>query len=190
MPVALEKLVKSGISAPIVSTSQPFVWSALLREEQMNALGLNLFGRVSMRTRVFVAALALMAMSQSAFGQLAVGSMPTGCWKMTITADAAAKAAGRLDFYEYVYFEGMTFDGQEIARLGFDPGPITGGVNALGQTTFSVTLKSNTQGTVVSTGIYLTTSMSGTLTWTRPDGRVYTYNFTGVPYTQDPNIES
>ena len=156
----------------------------------MKALVFNKFGRTSHWARLFIATVALIAMSQSAFGQLALPTAPTGCWKLVVTADAAAKAAGRDDFIEYVYFQGNTFDGQEIARLGFDPGPITAGVNGLGQTTFSVTLVSGSQGTVVANGLYLVTSMSGTLKWTRPDGRVYTYNFTGAPYTPDPNVES
>jgi hypothetical protein len=130
-------------------------------------------------------------MAPSAFGQLSVlPTPPTGCWKLIITPDAAGKAAGRDAFEEYIYFEGLTFDGQEMARLGFDPGPITPGVNGLGQTTFSVTIKSNSSGTILSSGTYLVTSMNGTLKWTKPDGKVYNYTFTGAPYTQDPNIES
>jgi hypothetical protein len=164
---------------------------------KMNALRNNRIGRTVRWALLGLAATALVISAPAAFGDVlttpvvtVLPTMPTGCWKLTITADAAAKAAGRDDFFEYVYFQGTTFDGQEIARLGFDPGPITGGVNAAGQTTFSVTLKSNSQGTVVASGLYLVTTMSGTLTWTRPDGKVYTYNFTGLPYTPDPNVES
>ena len=99
-----------------------------------------------------------------------------------VTPDATSKVGGRLEFEEYIYFEGLTFTGQEIARLGFSPSPITPGTNALGQTTFAVTLGSGTQGNITATGVYLTTSMSGTFTWVR-DGKTYTYNFTGAPYT-------
>ena len=157
----------------------------------MKALGFNQIGRTPFWAKLVVAVVVLVAAAPIVFGETTtLPTAPTGCWKLIITADAAAKAAGRDDFIEYVYFEGMTFDGQEIARLGFDPGPITAGVNALGQTTFSVTLRSGSQGTVVSSGLYLITSMSGTMTWTRPDGKVYKYNFTGAPYTPDPNLES
>ena len=159
----------------------------------MNAMGF--IGRTAGWTRMAFAALALVIMAPAAFAQSGGGttvlpSMPTGCWKMVIVPDAAAKAAGRDAFEEYIFFEGMTFSGQEMARLGFDPGPITGGVNALGQTTYTVTIKSNSHGTAVSSGIYLGTSMTGTLTWTKPDGKVYVYNYTAAPYTPDPSIES
>ena len=157
----------------------------------MNALGFNRVGRRGNWVPAAVAALVLVSMAPSAFGQLSVlPTMPTGCWKMIITPDAAAKAAGRDAYEEYIWFEGTTFDGQEMARLGFDPGPITPGINALGQTTFSVTLKSNSSGTIVSSGIYLVTTMSGNIKWTKPDGKVYNYTFTAAPYTPDPNIES
>jgi hypothetical protein len=114
---------------------------------------------------------------------------PTGCWKLTVTPDATSKVGGRLEFDEYIYFEGLTFTGQEIARLGFSPSPITPGTNALGQTTFTVTLSSGTQGNITASGVYLTTSMSGTFSWVR-DGKTYVYNFTGAPFTPAVNPES
>jgi hypothetical protein len=118
-----------------------------------------------------------------------VPSMPTGCWKLVVAPDTSSKVGGRLEFEELVYFEGYTFTGQEIARLGFTPGTITGGTNAAGQTTFSVTLTSGTQGTITASGIYLTTSMSGTFSWVR-DGKTYLYNFTGAPFTPAVDPES
>ena len=133
------------------------------------------------------AALVLAAPAGSAFGQVAP---PTGCWKLNVTPDATSKVGGRLQFEEYVYFEGLTFTGQEIARLGFTPSPITPGTNAAGQTTFVVTLSSGTQGTVTANGVYLTTTMNGTITWARPDGKTYTYSFTGAPFTPAVDPES
>jgi hypothetical protein len=166
----------------------------------MKALRISNLGRTTKWARVALVGAALVAAASPALGDLlgsgtttltaAVPSAPTGCWKFTIVADAAAKLAGRDNFFEYVYFEGTTFDGQEMARLGFDPGPVTGGINALGQTTFSVTIKSASSGTVVASGLYLTTTMTGTLVWTKPDGKVYNYTFTAAPYTPDPNVES
>ena len=161
----------------------------------MGSLGIKI-RRTTGWARMALAAVALALIVPAVSGQVApttttlLPTMPTGCWKMLLTPDAAAKAAGRDAFEEYIYFEGNTFTGQEMARLGFEPGNITGGVNALGQTTYSVTIKSNFHGTAVSSGIYLVTSMTGTLTWTRPDGKVYVYNYTSAPHTPDPNIES
>src|SRR5258708_2933799 len=100
----------------------------------MKALGLNKIGQTSHWVRLFVAVVALITMSQPAPGQLALPTARTGCGKPLITADAPAKAAGRAAFMESVSSRGMLFDGQETARLGFAPGPITAGVNAAGQT--------------------------------------------------------
>jgi hypothetical protein len=118
-----------------------------------------------------------------------VSSMPTGCWKVRVTPDSPSTVDGRLEFQEFIYFEGTTFTGQEISRLGFAPGDLTCGTNALGQTTFTVTLSSGTQGTVSVSGVHLTTTMSGTFGWTR-DGNTYTYSFTGTPYTPAVDPES
>ena len=155
----------------------------------MRGLRFSTSGRTPVWARLALGAFALVlaAPAGSAFGQLA--TPPTGCWKLTVKPDATSTIGGRLTFEEYVDFQGMTFTGQEIARLGFAPGDITPGINAAGETTFTVTLKSGTQGTVTAAGVYLTTSMSGTITWVR-DGKTYTYTFTGAPFTPAVDPES
>jgi hypothetical protein len=111
-----------------------------------------------------------------------------GAWKVNMVADAAAKAAGRADFVEYVTIDGLGFTGMEMCRLGFNPdkSPVTG-TNALGETTFSVTMLSASHGTWKATGNFniAYTTMTGTLTWTK-DGVAYKYTFTGARYTPAP----
>src|SRR3954467_14579826 len=102
----------------------------------MRGLRFNVLGRASLA--VLAVAAAILA-APEAMAQV-TPTPPTGCWKLTVTPDATSKVSGRLEFDEYIYFEGLTFTGQEIARLGFAPSPITPGTNALGQTTFTVTL--------------------------------------------------
>ena len=150
----------------------------------------NRYGRTPLWGRVALAAAALVlaAPAGTALGQT-TPPPPTGCWKLLVKPDSTSAIGGRLEFEELIDFEGMTFTGQEIARLGFSPSPITPGTNAAGQSTFTVTLKSGTQGTVTATGVYLTTSLSGTFTWVR-DGKTYTYSFTGAPFTPAVNPES
>jgi hypothetical protein len=140
----------------------------------MRGLRLQTFGRTPLWGRVALAAAALVlaAPSGTALGQV-TPTPPSGCWKLLVKPDSTSAIGGRLEFEELIDFQGLTFTGQEIARLGFAPGDITPGTNALGQTTFSVTLKSGTQGTVTASGVYLTTSMSGTFSWVR-DGKTYT----------------
>ena len=107
-----------------------------------------------------------------------------GTWQMAIKADTATKNLGRDDFYEYVTIDGMGYTGSEMARLGFPPNTPTLGINALGETTFTVTSTSGAHGTIVSSGRFnlLYTAFSGTLTWTK-DGQTYKYTYTGARYT-------
>jgi hypothetical protein len=117
-------------------------------------------------------------------------SIPTGCWQLTVTPDDAAIADGRLPFEEYVMIETTAITAQEMSRLGFSPSAGSAGKNAAGQTTFSVTLKSGTQGTATWTGTFLTSTMvTGTLQWVK-DGMTYNYTYTGIPYTPPANVES
>ena len=65
-------------------------------------------------TVVFVAALLFAAPAARATTALP----PT--WKVNVTADAAAKAAGRHDFVEYIVIEASSFTGEQICRLGME----------------------------------------------------------------------
>ena len=58
--------------------------------------------------------------------------------------------------------------------IGFDPTTYS-----TASTTFSVTLQSDKHGAQAWTGQIGAGSLSGQLVWTRPDGKVSRYNFTG-----------
>jgi hypothetical protein len=105
-----------------------------------------------------------------------------GTWKLTVKADAAAIAAGRNDFTEYVLIEEDGITAHEMCRLGFGTivPTVTAGPN--GSFNFTVTLTSRNQGTTKWTGNMTTTTMTGTLVWTK-DGKIYNYTFTAVPFT-------
>ena len=110
-------------------------------------------------------------------------------WKCQVTPDAAAKLAGRDAYEEYVFIEDDQVTAFELARLGFPPINPTIGVDSTGAITYTVSLKCNLQGTVVISGKLTSTTMSGTLKWTK-DGKTYNYTFTGVPYTPAEDVES
>ena len=110
-------------------------------------------------------------------------------WKCQVTPDAAAKLAGRDAYEEYVFIEDDQATAFELARLGFPPILPTLGTDATGAITYTVNLSSRAHGTVVISGKLTSTTMSGTLKWTK-DGKVYNYTFTGVPYTPADDVES
>jgi hypothetical protein len=126
-------------------------------------------------------AAALFVGAGEAKAQTALGLPPA--WQVSVKGDAAAVAAGRLDFAEFIYIDSTSFSGQEIARLGFVTSTLTcAPTGVAGQSTVDCTMTSATWGTVKFSSTVDSTSMTGTMTWTR-GATVYTYSFTGVPYT-------
>ncbi len=118
---------------------------------------------------------------------MAAGLIPAGlhgAWRLTIVPDTAAVRAGKVQIEDYLYIDGTSITSQEITRLGMET---TGGsaTDASGTVSFTHNLNSRHHGSVVSTGTCALGRMSGTLKWTI-SGTVYTYNFTGVPYTPEP----
>jgi hypothetical protein len=136
---------------------------------------------------VTVFAAALFAGAGQAKAQVAPTPLPPA-WSVSVTGDATAKAAGRQDFAEFIWCDSTSFTGQEIARLGFSTTSLTALPTGTGATTVDCTMTSATWGTVKFTATVDSTSLKGTLTWTRGT-TVYAYTFTGVPYTP-VNVES
>ena len=106
--------------------------------------------------------------------------MPAGTWRLRVSPDAPGTSDGRLEYEEYIHFEGATVTGQFLTRLGFAPGTIECETDSLGQTAFTITVTSATQGTITANGTFQATSMSGTFNWVR-DGKTVVYTFTGTP---------
>ena len=129
-------------------------------------------------------------LSPSAGGTAAAAApvIPTGCWRLVVTPDAAAILQGRSEFEEYVTFESTGITAQEMSRLGFSPSGGTASTNAAGQTTFTVVLTSNSHGTATWSGTFGTNTVSGTLKWVK-DGKTYNYTYTGGPHTPE-DVES
>ena len=133
--------------------------------------------------RLAVAVFVLLGAAPVASAQLYVSGPVDGNWKMRITPDAAAKAAGREAFNEYITIDGAGFTGMETSRLGFDPAPTTVSILPLG-INFTVVMKSANHGECTSVGAFnlLNTAFSGTLTWV-VDGVTYKYTYTGERHT-------
>src|SRR3954453_8387316 len=143
--------------------------------------------RLPLFASVVVFGAALLGMAPTAKGQ-AVSLPPT--WKVTVTPSASAAADGRREFLEFVYVDSATFTGDQMMRLGAVQTALAVTPTATpGVYNVTCTLSSNTQGTATLSGTISNTTMSGTLTWTI-GAKVYTYSYSGVPFTADPNPES
>jgi hypothetical protein len=138
-------------------------------------------------TGLFLFGAALLGVTSSAKAQVAPSLPPT--WKVNVTGDAAAKAAGRKDFVEFVYIESTSFSGDQICKLGMQQTALslTAGTTT-GTYNVSCTMHSNTQGDVTFAGTVSSTQMSGTISWVI-GGTTYTYTYNGVPYTPDPSVQ-
>src|SRR2546421_5463870 len=126
-------------------------------------------------------AAALFVGAGQAKAQVAPAPLPPA-WQVSVKADAAGTAVGRQDFAEFIWCDSTSFTGQEIARLGFSTTSLTALPTGTGTTNVDCTMTSATWGTVKFTATVDSTSLKGTLTWTRGT-TVYAYTFTGVPYT-------
>lgn len=105
-----------------------------------------------------------------------------GTWKLDVKPDAAAKAAGRDAFEEYVLLEYDGITAHEMSRLGFGTIVPTTSAGPNGSINFTVNITSRNHGSAKWTGNMTTSTVSGTVEWTK-DGKLYKYTFTGVPYT-------
>ena len=137
-----------------------------------------------------VLAAVLLGTSAPAFGQITTTLAVEPHWKLQVKPDAAAIVAGRLPYEDYIMVEDVSVTSFELNRLGFGSFTPSISLGAGGAIIFSVSLKSNLQGTVDISGTMVAGTMSGSAKWTKPDGKVYNYTFTGVPYTPAVDPES
>ena len=128
---------------------------------------------------LFAAVIVLVA---GAPAQAQTTTITYGTWKLEVKGDAAAVAAGRNNFDEYVLIEYDGITAHEMSRLGFGPIIPTTSAGAGGAINFTVNLKSRNNGETTWVGTMTTTTMTGTLAWTK-GGVTYHYTFTGSPYT-------
>ena len=110
-------------------------------------------------------------------------AMFEGFWQIEADPDATAERGGRLNFEEYFIMESGVVTAQELSRLGFTPATATFGTDIDGSPTFTATLTSGSQGTVVVEGKLMGGRLTGSITWTRPDGNTYKYAYAGATFS-------
>ena len=122
------------------------------------------------------------AMADTPIVAPAEASVYEGVWVIAADPDATAERGGRLDFEEYFNFESGVLTAQELSKMGFEPTAATFSTAADGSTSWTVTLTSNSQGTITITGAKAGTKMTGTIVWDR-NGETYKYAYSGTPTT-------
>ncbi|MGF1634042.1 MAG: hypothetical protein ACFCVE_09365 [Phycisphaerae bacterium] len=107
-----------------------------------------------------------------------------GTWRISADPDAASSQAGQKPFKESLLFVGGRLSGEALSMYGFTPAEYTLGGEA-GDVTFAATMRSEHRGRIVFVGRANPARLVGKLEWTKPDGQVHTYDFTGQPFTPD-----
>jgi hypothetical protein len=105
----------------------------------------------------------------------ASASSLSGAWSLDVEPTHNTDPTARKFGEDVLFLEGA-FSAAASAMYGFAPANYT-----LNNNTFTVTLTSDNHGTQVWTGSTGSTRLTGTLVWTKPDGRVLHYTFSGRP---------
>jgi hypothetical protein len=107
-------------------------------------------------------------------------------WQVHCTPGTSTVALGGDTFDDGFLFENGNFTAQAYMIMGFTPAAYT--VDTTGK--FTATLTSLDRGTVVWRGRATGNSIYGSVTWTKPDGSVFKYHYTGTPIVQSTDTGS
>lgn len=101
-----------------------------------------------------------------------------GLWQVTVVPNEDAARAGQQVFRDTLLFEeDSSFTAEAFGPMGFAPAAAESGSV---EQSFSCTQQNDSQGTLTWSGTSSGRSISGTMTWTKPDGTVYQYSFSGT----------
>ena len=100
----------------------------------------------------------------------------TGGWQVKCTPTSATVTLGGDAFDDGMLFENNQFSAQAYAGLGFTPASYS--IDDTGK--FTATLVSDDRGTVIWKGRVGASGIYGWITWTKPDGSIFKYKYTGT----------
>src|ERR1700722_1717666 len=113
--------------------------------------------------------------------KLASGDPLIGDWKITVTPSGSdANSPGVKEFEETLSFEGSKLNAKTLAAdHAFKPGSYNEDVRAYGPAKFDSTLSSDKEGSVAWNGTMDGGELTGTMVWTKKDGKEIHYDFKG-----------
>jgi len=124
--------------------------------------------------RTGVAFLALVALAGPALARKPTRSPEQGTWKVKVTPDADAAAKGEKQTEDTLMIEQGILRSTTWDAYGFPPSPYT-----LQGTTFTADPLSRQAGKIHWSGIVTGDAVAGRMVWTRKDGSVLNYTFSG-----------
>ena len=100
-------------------------------------------------------------------------------WKITVTPDDDARGAGERPFDDTITFRGSKFVSEHFKAKGFDAAEFDDNANRGTFATFTANTKSDKNGTAKWTGSTTGPNITGDLVWTKADGTVVNFSFSG-----------
>ena len=100
-------------------------------------------------------------------------------WNVKAMPDPQASNDGGRPFDDVLSFKNGTFTSQMLSRKGFKPGQYDEDTRRFGPATFSANLSSDSGESAKWTGTVAATSITGDLVWTKKDGTVLNFSYSG-----------
>jgi len=100
-------------------------------------------------------------------------------WHVTVTPDDDARGAGERPFEDTLTFKGGKFISDHFKGQGFDPVDFDEDSRRGPLAAFTANIKSDKNGTAKWTGTTTGADISGDLVWTKADGSVMNFSYTG-----------
>jgi hypothetical protein len=141
-----------------------------------------------MRNRLFASGVLILAVAATfaATAVMAKGkSGADGVWKVKITPDANASAKGEKESDDSLILKGGKFHSTGCDPYGFGPAPFRTEGNH-----FMADVQSQKEGRIHWHGEVTGDSVSGQMTWTKTDGSVLNYTFTGTRSGDAPQTKT
>ncbi len=130
---------------------------------------------------IILSAICLMLLGAAAAPTPLMRDPLVGTWSVTVTPDNDARHDGEKDFKETLIFKGATFEATVWKKHGFEAGPYEEDIRQGGVGAFTAVQNSKTgEGTANWSGSVMAVDMRGDLKWTKKDGTVENYTFTGT----------
>jgi hypothetical protein len=100
-------------------------------------------------------------------------------WNIKVMPDPQASGGGARAFDDVLTFKNGIFTSQALLKKGFKPVQADEDTRRFGPATFTAVQNSDTDGTAKWTGTAAAASISGDLIWTKKDGTMLNYSYSG-----------
>ena len=131
-----------------------------------------------MRKSQWVVGVLLVGVSLVPMAASAATALEGTKWQVTVTPDAAAKKAGEKASKDTLIFKNGHMTSTACVKYGFSATPYTATASGQGAS-FQTTQSSKKEGTMVWSGQAVGNTISGTTMWTKKNGEMLHYQFSG-----------